>query len=91
MGRVKVGEGSLSKRMEDGLKKVGGMFWGDLVGGVVCVKYELSMGEKREIRVVGREGMEIRNRRVKGYMDKGMWRVREFMEDVLKEFVEEGK
>ena len=49
------------------------------------------MPENRQIRLLAREGIHISNTTLNGYIHNGISRLREFMEDVFKEFVQQAK
>ena len=53
--------------------------------------YDFSMPENRQIRLLAREGIHISNTTLNGYIHNGISRLREFMEDVFKEFVQQAK
>ena len=49
------------------------------------------MPENRQIRLLAREGIHISNTTLNSYIHNGISRLREFMEDVFKEFVQQAK
>ena len=77
--------------MEHPLKNLGGIFSPDLLARLLCLKYDFSMPENRQIRLLAREGIHISNTTLNGYIHNGISRLREFMEDVFKEFVQQAK
>ena len=75
--------------MEHPLKNLGGIFSPDLLARLLCLKYDFSMPENRQIRLLAREGIHISNTTLNSYIHNGISRLREFMEDVFKEFVQQ--
>ena len=91
VARVKLADGTFTNTMEHPLKNLGGIFSPDLLARLLCLKYDFSMPENRQIRLLAREGIHISNTTLNGYIHNGISRLREFMEDVFKEFVQQAK
>ena len=87
VARVKLADGTFTNTMEHPLKNLGGIFSPDLLARLLCLKYDFSMPENRQIRLLAREGIHISNTTLNSYIHNGISRLREFMEDVFKEFV----
>ena len=77
--------------MEHPLKNLGGIFSPELLARLLCLKYDFSMPENRQIRLLAREGIHISNTTLNSYIHNGISRLREFMEDVFKKFVQQAK
>lgn len=91
VARVKLADGTFTNTMEHPLKNLGGIFSPDLLARLLCLKYDFSMPENRQIRLLAREGIHISNTTLNSYIHNGISRLREFMEDVFKEFVQQAK
>lgn len=91
VARVKLADGTFVSTMEHPLKKLGGIFSPELLVRLLCLKYDFSMPENRQIRLLAREGIHISNTTLNSYIHNGISRLREFMEDVFKEFVQQAK
>ena len=63
----------------------------ELLARLLCLKYDFSMPENRQIRLLAREGIHISNTTLNSYIHNGISRLREFMEDVFKKFVQQAK
>ena len=91
VARVKLADGTFTNTMEHPLKNLGGIFSPDSLARLLCLKYDFSMPENRQIRLLAREGIHISNTTLNSYIHNGISRLREFMEDVFKEFVQQAK
>lgn len=91
VARVKLADGTFVNTMEHPLKNLGGIFSPELLARLLCLKYDFSMPENRQIRLLAREGIHISNTTLNSYIHNGISRLREFMEDVFKEFVQQAK
>ena len=88
VARVKLTDGTFTSTMEHPLKNLGGIFSPELLARLLCLKYDFSMPENRQIRLLAREGIHISNTTLNSYIHNGIAKLREFMEDVFKEFVQ---
>ena len=88
---VKLADGTFTSSMEHPLKKFGGIFSTELLVRLLCLKYDFNLPENRQIRLLAREGIHISNTTLNSYIHNGISRLREFMEDVFKEFVQQAK
>lgn len=91
VARVKLADGTFTNTMEHPLKNLGGIFSPELLARLLCLKYDFSMPENRQIRLLAREGIHISNTTLNSYIHNGISRLREFMEDVFKKFVQQAK
>ena len=91
VARVKLADGTFTNTMEHPLKNLGGIFSPELLARLLCLKYDFSMPENRQIRLLAREGIHISNTKLNKYINNGIYRLNEFMEDVFKEFVQQAK
>ena len=91
VARVKLADGTFTNTMEHPLKNLGGIFSPELLARLLCLKYDFSMPENRQIRLLAREGIHISNTTLNSYIHNGISRLRKFMEDVFKEFVQQAK
>lgn len=91
VARVKLADGTFVNTMEHPLKNLGGIFSPELLARLLCLKYDFSMPENRQIRLLAREGIQISNTTLNSYIHNGIDRLREFIEDVFKEFVQQAK
>ena len=91
VARVKLADGTFTSTMEHPLKNLGGIFSPELLSRLLCLKYDFSMPENRQIRLLAREGIHISNTTLNSYIHNGIAKLKEFMEDVFKEFVQQAK
>ena len=91
VARVKLADGSFTNTMEHPLKNLGGIFSPELLARLLCLKYDFSMPENRQIRLLAREGIHISNTTLNSYIHNGIAKLKEFIEDVFKEFVQQAK
>ena len=91
VGRVKLADGTFESTMEHPLKNLGGIFSPELLARLLCLKYDFSMPENRQIRLLAREGVHISNTTLNSYLHNGIARLRAFIEDVFKEVVQKAK
>lgn len=91
VARVKLADGTFVNTMEHPLKNLGGIFSPELLARLLCLKYDFSMPENRQIRLLAREGIQISNTTLNSYIHNGIDRLREFIGDVFKEFVQQAK
>ncbi|MDY3266081.1 MAG: IS66 family transposase [Phocaeicola sp.] len=91
VARVKLADGTFVNTMEHPLKNLGGIFSPELLARLLCLKYDFSVPENRQIRLLAREGIQISNTTLNSYIHNGIDRLREFIEDVFKEFVQQAK
>lgn len=92
VARVKLADGTFTSTMEHPpLKNLGGVFSPELLSRLLCLKYDFSMPENRQIRLLAREGIHISNTTLNSYIHNGIGRLREFIGDVFKEFVQSAK
>lgn len=91
VARVKLADGTFANTMEHPLKKLGGIFSPELLARLLCLKYDFSMPENRQIRLLAREGIHISNTTLNSYIHNGIAKLKEFMEDVFKGFVQQAE
>lgn len=91
VARVKLADGTFTSTMEHPLKKLGGIFSPELLARLLCLKYDFSMPENRQIRLLAREGVHISNTTLNSYIHNGIAKLKEFIGDVFKEFVQQAK
>ena len=91
VARVKLADGTFVSTMEHPLKKLGGIFSPELLARLLCLKYDFSMPENRQIRLLAREGIHISNSTLNSYIHNGIAKLKEFMEDVFKGFVQQAE
>lgn len=91
VARVKFADGTFVSTMEHPLKKLGGIFSPELLARLLCLKYDFSMPENRQIRLLAREGIHISNTTLNSYIHNGIAKLKEFMEDVFKGFVQQAE
>jgi len=91
VARVKLADGTFVSTMEHPLKKLGGIFSPELLARLLCLKYDFSMPENRQIRLLAREGIHISNTTLNSYIHNGIAKLKEFMEDVFKGFVQQAE
>ncbi|TGX95384.1 IS66 family transposase, partial [Bacteroides acidifaciens] len=70
---------------------LGGIFSPELLARLLCLKYDFSMPENRQIRLLAREGIHISNTTLNSYIHNGIAKLKEFMEDVFKGFVQQAE
>ena len=91
VARVKLADGTFTSTMEHPLKDLGGIFSPELLARLLCLKYDFSMPENRQIRLLEREGIHISNTTLNSYIHNGISKLRKFIENVFKEFVQQAK
>ena len=91
VARIKLADGTFVSTMEHPLKKLGGIFSPELLARLLCLKYDFSMPENRQIRLLAREGIHISNTTLNSYIHNGIAKLKEFMEDVFKGFVQQAE
>lgn len=91
VARVKLADGTFANTMEHPLKDLGGIFSPELLARLLCLKYDFSMPENRQIRLLAREGIHISNSTLNSYIHNGIAKLKEFMEDVFKGFVQQAE
>lgn len=91
VARVKLADGTFVSTMEHPLKKLGGIFSPELLARLLCLKYDFSMPENRQIRLLAREGIHISNTTLNSYIHNGIAKLKEFMEDVFKGVVQQAE
>lgn len=91
VARVKLADGTFVSTMEHPLKKLGGIFSPELLARLLCLKYDFSMPENRQIRLLAREGIHISNTTLNSYIHNGIAKLKEFMENVFKGFVQQAE
>lgn len=91
VARVKLADGTFTSTMEHPLKNLGGIFSPELLSRLLCLKYDFGMPENRQIRLLAREGIHISNTTLNSYIHNGIAKLKEFMEDAFKEFVQQAK
>ena len=91
VARVKLADGTFANTMEHPLKNLGGIFSPELLARLLCLKYDFSMPENRQIRLLAREGIHISNTTLNSYIHNGIAKLKEFMEDVFKGFVQQAE
>lgn len=72
VARVKLADGTFTNTMEHPLKNLGGIFSPDLLARLLCLKYDFSMPENRQIRLLAREGIHISNTTLNSYIHNGI-------------------
>ena len=87
VARVKLADGTFANTMEHPLKDLGGIFSPELL----CLKYDFSMPENRQIRLLAREGIHISNTTLNSYIHNGIAKLKGFIGDVFKKFVQQAK
>ena len=91
VARVKLADGTFVSTMEHPLKDLGGISSPELLARLLCLKYDFSMPENRQIRLLAREGIHISNTTLNSYIHNGIAKLKEFMEDVFKGFVQQAE
>ena len=91
VARVKLADGTFTNTMEHPLKNLGGIFSPELLARLLCLKYDFSMPENRQIRLLAREGIHISNTTLNSYIHNGIAKLKEFIGDAFKEFVQRAK
>lgn len=91
VARVKLADGTFTSTMKHPLKNLGGIFSPELLARLLCLKYDFSMPENRQIRLLEREGIHISNTTLNSYIHNGISKLRKFIENVFKEFVQQAK
>lgn len=91
VARVKLADGTFVSTMEHPLKDLGGIFSPELLARLLCLKYDFSMPENRQIRLLAREGIHISSTTLNSYIHNGIAKLKEFMEDVFKGFVQQAE
>lgn len=91
VARVKLADGSFVNTMDHPQKRLGGIFSPEQLARLLCLKYDFSMPENRQIRLLAREGIHISNTTLNSYIHNGIAKLREFIEVVFKEFVQQAK
>ena len=91
VARVKLADGTFVSTMEHPLKKLGGIFSPELLARLLCLKYDFSMPENRQIRLLAREGIHISNTTLNSYIHNGIAKLKGFIGDVFKGFVQQAE
>lgn len=91
VARVKLADGTFANTMEHPLKDLGGIFSPELLARLLCLKYDFSMPENRQIRLLAREGIHISNTTLNSYIHNGIAKLEAFIGDVFKKFVQQTK
>lgn len=91
VARVKLPDGTFVSTMGHPLKNLGGVFSPGLLSRLLCLKYDFSMPENRQIRLLAREGIHISNTTLNSHIHNGIARLREFVGDAFKEFVQQAE
>ena len=91
VARVKLADGIFANTMEHPLKDLGGIFSPELLARLLCLKYDFSMPENRQIRLLAREGIHISNTTLNSYIHNGIAKLKGFIGDVFKKFVQQAK
>ena len=91
VARVKLADGTFANTMEHPLKKLGGIFSPELLARLLCLKYDFSMPENRQIRLLAREGIHISNTTLNSYIHNGIAKLKDFIGEVFKGFVQQAE
>ena len=91
VARVKLADGTFANTMEHPLKDLEGIFSPELLARLLCLKYDFSMPENRQIRLLAREGIHISNTTLNSYIHNGIAKLEAFIGDVFKKFVQQAK
>lgn len=91
VARVKLADGTFANTMEHPLKKLGGIFSPELLARLLCLKYDFSMPENRQIRLLAREGIHISNTTLNSYIHNGIAKLKGFIGEVFKGFVQQAE
>lgn len=91
VARVKLADGTFANTMEHPLKDLGGIFSPELLARLLCLKYDFSMPENRQVRLLAREGIHISNTTLNSYIHNGIAKLEAFIGDVFKKFVQQAK
>lgn len=91
VARVKLADGTFTSTMGHPLKNLGGISSPELLARLLCLKYDFSMPENRQIRLLAREGVHISNTTLNSYIHNGIAKLKEFIGDVFKGFVQRAK
>ena len=91
VARVKLADGTFVSTIEHPLKNLGGIFSPELLARLLCLKYDFSMPENRQIRLLAREGIHISNTTLNSYIHNGIAKLKEFIGDVFRDFVQRAK
>ena len=89
VARVKHADGTFTSTMRHPLKNLGGIFSSELLARLLCLKDDFNKPENRQIRILARESIQISNTMLNDYIHNGITKLREFIEDVFKEFVQQ--
>lgn len=89
--RVKLADGTFASTMGHPLKDLGGIFSPELLARLLCLKYDFSMQKNRQIRLLAREGIHISNTTLNSYIHNGIAKLKEFIGDVFRKFVQQAK
>ena len=91
VARVKLADGTFVSTMEHPLKELGGIFSPELLARLLCLKYDFSMPENRQIRLLAREGIHISNTTLNSYIHNGIAKLKGFIGEVFKGFVQQAE
>ena len=91
VARVKLADGTFVSTMEHPLKDLGGIFSPELLARLLCLKYDFSMPENRQIRLLAREGIHISNTTLNSYIHNGIAKLKGFIGEVFKGFVQQAE
>lgn len=91
VARVKLADGTFVSTMEHPLKKLGGIFSPELLARLLCLKYDFSMPENRQIRLLAREGIHISNTTLNSYIHNGIAKLKDFIGEVFKGVVQQAE
>lgn len=91
VARVKLADGTFANTMEHPLKDLGGIFSPELLARLLCLKYDFSMPENRQIRLLAREGIHISNTTLNSYIHNGIAKLKDFIGEVFKGFVQQAE
>lgn len=91
VARVKLADGTFANTMEHPLKDLGGIFSPELLARLLCLKYDFSMPENRQIRLLAREGIHISNTTLNSYIHNGIAKLKGFIGEVFKGFVQQAE
>ena len=91
VARVKLADDTFANTMEHPLKDLGGIFSPELLARLLCLKYDFSMPENRQIRLLAREGIHISNTTLNSYIHNGIAKLKGFIGEVFKGFVQQAE
>lgn len=91
VAKIKRKNGTLANMMEDPLKKLESIFSPKPLSRLLCLKYDFNIPKNRQARLSAREGIHLSNTILDSYMHNRITKLKEFIENIFKEFVQQTK